>query len=63
MADALMTIDQLADFLSVARKTIYQWRYRGEGPPGFRLAGGQVRYRQDDVIEWLASQADRRPAA
>jgi excisionase family DNA binding protein len=56
--DRLLTISDLAVFLRVPRKTIYQWRYRGQGPraltPGERL----VRYRMKDVLEWLEK---RRP--
>lgn len=63
MADSLMTIQDVADYLGVARHTVYQWRYRGEGPIGFRV-GGQVRYRRELVDEWIEAHADERnPAA
>jgi excisionase family DNA binding protein len=60
MRDRLLTVADLAEYLGVARHTIYQWRYRGEGPPGFRLGGrgGQVRYRESEVIAWLEEQRD-----
>lgn len=58
----LLSIRELAAYLGVAEKTIYQWRYRGEGPMGFRV-GGQIRYRPEDVETWLQRQADQRPPA
>lgn len=64
MSDRLLTVAELAEYLGVARHTVYQWRYRGEGPPGFRLGGrGQVRYRESEVIAWLEEQRDPRPAS
>lgn len=57
-----MTPRELAAFLGVARHTVYQWRYRGEGPRGFKV-GGAVRYRPEDVEEWLEEQADAREHA
>jgi predicted DNA-binding transcriptional regulator AlpA len=33
-------------------KTLYQWRYRGVGPPGLRI-GRHIRYRPEDVEAWL----------
>lgn len=50
---------QLAEYLAVPVSTIYQWRYRGQGPPGFKL-GNHVRYRWADVRAWLDRHADRR---
>lgn len=54
--------DDLAEELRVPVRTIYAWRYRGEGPRGIKI-GRHVRYRRDDVEAWLAAQADPEPAA
>ena len=43
---------ELADFLDIPIKTLYAWRYRGEGPIGFR-AGKHLRYRWIDVEAWI----------
>ncbi len=48
----LLTAQELAGFLHVPVATIYAWRYRGEGPPGFR-AGRHLRYRWIDVQQWI----------
>lgn len=50
-----MSVQELADFLDVPVKTIYAWRYHGEGPRGFRV-GRHVRFRWVDVQVWLADR-------
>jgi excisionase family DNA binding protein len=44
MSERLMTVAELAELLGVPVTTLYQWRHRGEGPPGYRV-GRHVRYR------------------
>ncbi|MGA7271806.1 MAG: helix-turn-helix domain-containing protein [Acidimicrobiia bacterium] len=51
----LLTVHELAEYLGVPVTTIYAWRYRREGPPGFRV-GKYVRYRWSDVQEWIQDQ-------
>ena len=58
-ADSLLTLDDLAEYLDIPKRTIYAWRYRGVGPVGFKI-GGHVRYRKSDVEEWLNEQRDER---
>jgi excisionase family DNA binding protein len=53
--DRLLTVEELADYLGVPFATIYAWRYRGEGPPGFRV-GRHIRYRPTDVEAWIEHQ-------
>ena len=55
--DQLLTVEELADYLGVPVATLYQWRYRREGPPGFRV-GRYVRYRRTDVKAWIERQLD-----
>ena len=50
--DRLLTVEDLANFLDGPIKTLYAWRYRGEGPVGFRV-GKHVRYRWTDVEQWI----------
>ena len=45
----LWTTADVAAFLSVPVQTIYDWRTRGYGPPGFRL-GKHLRFRESDVL-------------
>jgi excisionase family DNA binding protein len=53
--DPLLTVEDLADYLGVSITTLYQWRYRQQGPTGFRV-GRHVRYRWADVQEWIEDQ-------
>ncbi|MGH8936075.1 MAG: helix-turn-helix domain-containing protein [Acidimicrobiia bacterium] len=53
--DPLLTVRELADYLGVPVATIYAWRYRGEGPPGFRV-GRHLRFRRIDVERWIDHQ-------
>ena len=57
MAEALLTMKELAAYLQIPLNTLYQWRHRGEGPQGIRV-GRFVRFRQADVDRWLESQRD-----
>lgn len=54
----LWTVNDLADFLGVPVKTLYQWRHRGYGPKGVRV-GRYVRYRPEDVFSWLGSLEEK----
>jgi excisionase family DNA binding protein len=55
--DRLLTVQELANYLGVPVATIYAWRYRHEGPPGFRV-GRYLRFRRSDIEEWLNNQLD-----
>lgn len=50
--DQLITAQDLALYLEIPVVTLYGWRYRGEGPPAFRV-GKHLRYRKADVEEWI----------
>jgi excisionase family DNA binding protein len=53
--DRLLTVHDLAVYLGVPPTTLYQWRYRREGPRGFRV-GRHIRYQWTDVAEWIENQ-------
>lgn len=54
----LLSPAELAGLLGVPVATIYRWRSQHDGPPGFRV-GRHVRYRLDDVQEWLDTRRDQ----
>ena len=54
--NALLTDIQVAEQLSLKRRTLQAWRYRGYGPPAIALSGRAVRYRQEDVDAWITSR-------
>lgn len=55
MASPLWTIEEVAEYLSVGVSTLRRWRANGDGPPGF-LVGRNLRFRSDDVEEWVRSK-------
>ncbi len=61
--ERLLSLPEVAEYLGVPLPTLYQWRSRGEGPPGHKI-GKHVRVRRDDLEAWLAEHADpdRAPA-
>jgi predicted DNA-binding transcriptional regulator AlpA len=48
----LLTKDELARFLGVKPGTLAAWRYRQQGPPAVKV-GHLIRYRPQDVVDWL----------
>lgn len=55
--DALLSPQQLADYLGVPLATVYRWRYEGTGPRGMKV-GKRVRYRRADAEAWLDTRTD-----
>ena len=55
--DRLLNVDELAWYLAVPPKTLYAWRARGDGPPGFRV-GRHLRYRWTDVQAWIQQRIE-----
>ncbi|MGH7510956.1 MAG: helix-turn-helix transcriptional regulator [Gemmatimonadales bacterium] len=53
--DRLLSAQELAHYLEVPVKTLYEWPHRGEGPPGFRV-GRHLRYRWSDVAAWIGDR-------
>ena len=49
--DQLLTVEELAEYLEVPA-TVYAWRHRRQGPPGFRV-GRHLRFRWSDVERWI----------
>lgn len=56
MADRLLSVPELADYLGISQKSVYALRYRGEGPRAVKI-GKQLRFAPADVDAWLAQRA------
>jgi excisionase family DNA binding protein len=52
--DRLWSVQEASEYLGVPVHTLYGWRSAGVGPPGRRV-GKRLRYRPQDVRDWVAS--------
>jgi len=50
-----MTVQQVAELLGLSKKTLYNLRSQGEGPPAMLLRR-RLRYRRSDVLAWVERQ-------
>jgi predicted DNA-binding transcriptional regulator AlpA len=50
----LWSIQDVAEYLGIPVKTLYDWRSHQYGPVG-RKIGRYVRYRPEDVYRWVDS--------
>lgn len=55
LPDRYLTPDDIADMFRVPLETVYQWRKKRTGPPGFRI-GKHVRYDPTAVRRWTAER-------
>ena len=62
MADRLMSVEELSEFLGIPVNTVYAWSSRRTGPKGYRV-GRYLRFKRADVDAWLREQQDPTPAA
>jgi excisionase family DNA binding protein len=58
----LLTAREVADLLSVSTETTLRWTRTGK-LVGYRLPGGQLRYRLADVEAWLDGCTTSTPAS
>jgi excisionase family DNA binding protein len=54
--ETLMTISDLAGYLKVTRRTIYEW-LKWKKIPAVKLVG-QWRFKRDKIDEWLEKQSE-----
>lgn len=55
LPDRYLTPDDIADIFEVPKETVYQWRKKRTGPPGFRI-GKHLRYDPADVRAYVAQR-------
>ncbi|MFE0676098.1 helix-turn-helix transcriptional regulator [Streptomyces sp. NPDC058867] len=55
LPDRYLTPDDIAEMFEVPLETVYQWRKKHTGPPGFRI-GKHVRYDPTDVYAYVAQR-------
>ena len=53
-ANTLYTPADVSKLINVPIGTLAYWRHAGHGPRFLRLGGRVIRYRKQDVAEWLS---------
>jgi hypothetical protein len=53
-SDRLWSVHDVADYLGIPHKTLYNWRTRGIGPRARRY----LRYEEQDVRAWFTTQTE-----
>ncbi|CAM5665287.1 hypothetical protein SALBM135S_00123 [Streptomyces alboniger] len=54
LPDRYLTPDDIAEMFEVPKETVYQWRRKRTGPPGFRI-GKYLRYDPAHVAAYVTS--------
>ncbi|MER5445487.1 helix-turn-helix domain-containing protein [Streptomyces sp. NPDC002764] len=57
LPDRYLTPDDIAEMFDVPLETVYQWRKKRTGPPGFRI-GKHLRYDPADVRAYVTDRKD-----
>ncbi|MFD7959220.1 helix-turn-helix domain-containing protein [Streptomyces zaomyceticus] len=55
LPDRYLTPEDIAELFGVPLETVYQWRRKRTGPPGFRV-GKHVRYDPVAVQQWTSER-------
>ncbi|MEC4015232.1 helix-turn-helix domain-containing protein [Streptomyces sp. H27-D2] len=61
LPDRYLTPTDVAALLRVPLETVYQWRKKRTGPPGFRV-GKHLRYDPAALHHWITEQSTREAA-
>ena len=56
----IMTIEEVADYLRVSERTVYDWAQKGDLPGG--KLGTTWRFKREDVENWVDSRISKKPA-
>jgi excisionase family DNA binding protein len=57
LPDRYLGPSEVAEILGVPVETIYQWRYKRTGPPGFRV-GRHLRFDPRALQRWVDEQSE-----
>jgi hypothetical protein len=55
----LLTENEAAALLRLTPSALRSWRQRGLEPPFIRVGGRAIRYRRQDLVDWLAANSVR----
>lgn len=54
----LLTTKQAAKLVNVGERTLWRWSRSGIAPAPVKI-GGAIRYRRDDLLEWIQADCPR----
>lgn len=52
---SLLTTEEVSDWMKISRNALQIMRHEGKGPRYIKLSRRAVRYREQDVLEWMES--------
>lgn len=58
-SDRLMTLPEVAEYLQIAERTVYQWAQSGK-IPSFKI-GNVWRFQRSDIDEWIDERKRETP--
>ena len=44
---------QTAKYLNISKKSLQRWRFNRQGPPYVKLNAKTIRYRREDLDQWM----------
>lgn len=56
MEKDFIDIDEASELTGLTRGGLAQLRFKGEGPPFYAITPRKIRYRESEVVEWMASK-------
>jgi excisionase family DNA binding protein len=56
VSERLLTTLQVSELLGFCPETVLRWNRRGD-LPGYRMPGGELRYRESEIEQWLEARA------
>jgi predicted DNA-binding transcriptional regulator AlpA len=54
--ESLLNEKQVSDNLKLSVRTLQAWRMSGKGPRFVRVSGRSIRYRKQDILDWVESR-------
>jgi excisionase family DNA binding protein len=57
VSERLLTTREVAIIIRVATETVLRWHRNGKLPFAIRLPGGELRFRERGLQDWLAARA------
>lgn len=63
MTEQLLTPAQAGDLLAMTKGALAQLRYLGSGPRFVRVSGRSIRYRPQDLDEWIEANLSTKAAS